>query len=464
VNVQIQGASIDELLTRVADDYGPGARILAAERVRRGGVGGFFSKEHYEMTVEVPEPTGGSVPAEPAAAEPATAPRTAGSLLELADAVSEDERAGSRGFAASTPPTVSTENPGFAAVMTRLASTLAAEPGSLVPDTPAALLPDSGAAGSGVIASGAVASGAVTATLAPPQTRPAALRPQRKAAVPEQAGPHRTPARDPRRGPVRRAYTASSAEQQETPQTPAARRPSDAPAAGQRRQAALRALGLPARLLPAGRGSVLDQLTRALSAAPQAPRLPAGAGEVIVVAGPAAAALATARAVAGLLHLDDTAVHLVAHTALGSRVPASRLVTGRTAAARRRLGWATKPHPVVVALDAPMAPERLDDARRLLDVLSPTYLLCVAPATTRSADLRRWLTQLDARSQRAPLALAVTETDASTRPATVLGLRLPVALLDGQPARPATWATMLLSRLQEGSSQMSRGARRARTS
>lgn len=43
------------LQERVLIEHGPTARIVAAERVRVGGIGGFFARQHYEVTVEVDE-------------------------------------------------------------------------------------------------------------------------------------------------------------------------------------------------------------------------------------------------------------------------------------------------------------------------------------------------------------------------------------------------------------------------
>ena len=36
-------------------EHGPGARIVAAERVVEGGIGGFFARQRFEATVEVPD-------------------------------------------------------------------------------------------------------------------------------------------------------------------------------------------------------------------------------------------------------------------------------------------------------------------------------------------------------------------------------------------------------------------------
>lgn len=51
--LRYEGPRLEDLLSRIQQDHGPAARILAADKSRRGGVGGFFAKEIYEVTVEV---------------------------------------------------------------------------------------------------------------------------------------------------------------------------------------------------------------------------------------------------------------------------------------------------------------------------------------------------------------------------------------------------------------------------
>ncbi len=46
-------------MLRVREEMGPDATIVRAERVRTGGIAGFFAREHYELTVEVPDRPGG---------------------------------------------------------------------------------------------------------------------------------------------------------------------------------------------------------------------------------------------------------------------------------------------------------------------------------------------------------------------------------------------------------------------
>jgi hypothetical protein len=51
----LEGSDLAELMGHVRAEFGPNARIIHAERVRSGGVVGFFARERYELTVDVPE-------------------------------------------------------------------------------------------------------------------------------------------------------------------------------------------------------------------------------------------------------------------------------------------------------------------------------------------------------------------------------------------------------------------------
>ncbi|MFI6075144.1 hypothetical protein ACIA5C_26650 [Actinoplanes sp. NPDC051343] len=53
--VLLEGPAIEPLLAQVRDEYGSKVRIISADKVRSGGVGGFFAKQHYELSVEVPD-------------------------------------------------------------------------------------------------------------------------------------------------------------------------------------------------------------------------------------------------------------------------------------------------------------------------------------------------------------------------------------------------------------------------
>ncbi|TFD03530.1 MULTISPECIES: hypothetical protein [unclassified Cryobacterium] len=53
----LEGPTLRELQERVVAEHGANATIIAAERVTVGGIRGFFARQHYEITVEVLEPS-----------------------------------------------------------------------------------------------------------------------------------------------------------------------------------------------------------------------------------------------------------------------------------------------------------------------------------------------------------------------------------------------------------------------
>ena len=58
MNTQLKfdGQHLDEVLERIGRELGPQAVIVEANRGRRGGVGGFFAREWFEVVVEAPAP------------------------------------------------------------------------------------------------------------------------------------------------------------------------------------------------------------------------------------------------------------------------------------------------------------------------------------------------------------------------------------------------------------------------
>lgn len=118
--LQLKGASLQELRAQVLAEYGPAARIVAAEKVTVGGIRGYLARHHYEVTVEIPDrPAGaGAAPGAPArtpgrGAHALDEPRRAGIAALLAEAEALEARLHGR------PPelSVSTSSGGFVELM-----------------------------------------------------------------------------------------------------------------------------------------------------------------------------------------------------------------------------------------------------------------------------------------------------------------------------------------------------------
>ncbi len=54
-NLLLEGDDLEGLLSRARQEGGPRARIVRAEKVRRGGMLGFFAREGFEVAVEIPD-------------------------------------------------------------------------------------------------------------------------------------------------------------------------------------------------------------------------------------------------------------------------------------------------------------------------------------------------------------------------------------------------------------------------
>jgi hypothetical protein len=213
--------------------------------------------------------------------------------------------------------------------------------------------------------------------------------------------------------------------------------------------ARLRSLGIPARLLTASFATDVETrglyaaLTRALGAGlPVAPELPFGPGEVLFVVGPGVETLRAARSLAASLRLDPDRVLWATRGELASLAPKSARVTTVEAAIDRRHEASTSGTPTIVAVDAPL---RADAwwTTQLLAVWGPEAVWAVVDATRKPEDVEPWLAGLPRVD-----ALVVQDTDLSADPAAVLDrVAVPVALLDGAPATPHRWASLLCERL-----------------
>jgi hypothetical protein len=84
----LEGKNLEALIVRARQEYGPGARVVRAEKVRVGGFLGFFTREHFELTVEISDADIVKAAATRAPVEPAPVRTVADAALaaEIADA------------------------------------------------------------------------------------------------------------------------------------------------------------------------------------------------------------------------------------------------------------------------------------------------------------------------------------------------------------------------------------------
>jgi hypothetical protein len=73
----LEGDDLEALLARARAEGGPHARIVRAEKLRQGGVLGFFAKEKFEVALEVPDEFRTPAPQEEPMSQPTPAPTLA---------------------------------------------------------------------------------------------------------------------------------------------------------------------------------------------------------------------------------------------------------------------------------------------------------------------------------------------------------------------------------------------------
>ena len=111
-----EGSNLESVLEEVRARFGDTVTIVEANRLRKGGVGGFFSRERFEVVIDVDDdesqaPVRTELPAEYGVE---ASENFCERLLSMADDVSDRDEPARTG---SAIPLVSTEQPEFAAVL-----------------------------------------------------------------------------------------------------------------------------------------------------------------------------------------------------------------------------------------------------------------------------------------------------------------------------------------------------------
>lgn len=126
--LQLEGPDLQTLLGEVRETYGGAARIVQAEKVRRGGIAGFFAHERFHLQVEVEDADLTALVATPVVAAP---PAPARSVMDLVERLNEQEEAVHGGPSASertVGPRLSTGSDSFVQVLSGLRESVAAGP------------------------------------------------------------------------------------------------------------------------------------------------------------------------------------------------------------------------------------------------------------------------------------------------------------------------------------------------
>lgn len=460
------------MLAKVRGEAGPGARVLEAKKVRDGGIGGFFSRERFVLTVEVTDQPS----ARPRKAEQPLAPEAAppSSILELADLMDEAEArdltfAGARPTAARREPERLAPLPPIAAPaplfrtapfdherVVQVATVREPEP---IPSTESASFHD-------------VLARLAHATDLPVEPAPAAeaevietidvssLAFERfdvaSFTVVDEVLDEPAVVVEPSLVVTDEPAPMEAVEVEEVVPVPELLEPAIAeetqlavtsnPLVRVRRTPStfertigmgLLELGVPAAYVPDIEGAfsnddVRDAIMTALRL-PKPPALPLGNNAIVAVVGERRAAINLAEKLADEPALNGAIVKVADRQGF-------TLIDGGSATADER-GVRQRPRRTVVAV--PSVPGMTGEwTRDLLDRLEPDMVWGVVPASRKSEDVASWAIQLGGLD-----VLALTGLDKTVSPATTLRLGIPVGLLDGRCATTEAWADLLTARL-----------------
>jgi len=478
-----EGPDIHAVLAQVRGEYGTDVRIVAADKIRSGGIGGFFARERFEVAVEIDlnaselasedgaqrsaegveqpaasedrEPVHESVPTSVAVAtvdepmaemardlgtlivsapghppviedSPELPPSFLLNLIESVDAIEEAQFA---------PAHAARDEVGAQPVVLKAKRPLPAKSGgfqSVLDD----LVPEAEE----------MAASAVSIAAAPKPRAPQSTRVPRSPRAPKPAIAKVTPAAEITEPPAPPAPAARSAK---VPPAKVVAAPKTAPGS---RTAALPSrgvflsVGLPAELIPDRRQAVstYDALLVSLSEVARPPQLPATAGEVIAVVGSGPEVLVTAELVVAALGGDRAPIELVANrTAVHADGPLR--MCGPGDARRRATRLARRDTPTVVAVDREHDVDGTWTAQ-VLEALDVSAVCAVVDARTKPRDLEVYVRTLGRVE-----ALAVTGCARTVDPATIFGLGLPIVSVDGRESSTQVWAAMLAGLIEAGS-------------
>lgn len=210
----------------------------------------------------------------------------------------------------------------------------------------------------------------------------------------------------------------------------------------------LRQVGVPMSVNPrADTHSLYEALESILDELPPPAVPPRGAGQVLAVVGESGAALQAAHTCAAMLRIPRSGIGVAGlpeHSSEGLEYP---VISGPQEALRLRseLSQADLPAIVVIATDTTEAGADDPWAAEMLAALRPAAVWAVVDARWKTEDSRAQLNRLGRVD-----ALVVHSAQLSASPASVWDLDLPLGLLDGRAASTFGWTGLLFPLLRSG--------------
>ncbi|MEV8507323.1 hypothetical protein AB0368_21250 [Actinoplanes sp. NPDC051475] len=503
--VLLEGPAIEPLLAQVRDEYGSSVRIISADKVRTGGFGGFFAKQHYELSVEVPDPDErNDAPARrPMPAD--DGPQTLEQLLaraESRDRIASGDRPGvgdrvagrdagmgdtdaavlGRGLETGMPAGgrgLSDPSSAFAELMANLDRAEAfnrppPRPQDGEPERPESptVRPFRPAQATGSPVNGGAASAAPGPVRPLPPVPSLAelmggLGVNDAPAFPTSAAANRAAQSPvpPRTAAAAAAYGIAPTSPAPAPTSlieslgglglgptsgpPTVAHVTSAPPAPIRPhhfdtvQQNLMRVGMPEEMASqiVG-GDTYAGVLSVVASRPSAPGVPDAPGEILVLAGDLDHALPIARQLCEQAGLDQAHLLLGGPTAAGTGMHSSRVLGDPPVAATKADKLQSADHAWIVVVDAAVGRTDPIWVNDMSEALGATALWAVVDATRKTRDTARHLRALGDVE-----ALVVHNVDITSDPATVLGLDAPIYSLDGKPATPHSWAALLCARI-----------------
>jgi hypothetical protein len=195
-------------------------------------------------------------------------------------------------------------------------------------------------------------------------------------------------------------------------------------------------IGVPIGWVPDDAPHVYAAVEALVGRLPEAPTLPTAPGQLVVIAGPAAAIAPAAHGIRKQLRLPESSVWAVGGP--GEPAICDSWQASVAATAHRLSGERVAVAAVATdALDAELAAE-------LIAALKPDALWVHVDATRKPSDTRAMVQEFGP-----PTALFVTGAARTASPASVWELDVPVALLDGLPPTRSSWAVLLLDKFAD---------------
>ena len=480
---RFEGPDIAALLTQVQENYGSGAQVVAANRCRTGGVGGFFARESFEIFVEISsESATGADHAETGQRRRKGRSRSAeqAATTALPPALAAPPATMLSTMPASIPMTPTAppaSTPSVPAPLSALEQLIAAADradthnthnthntrnghgGHNTHNTHNTHTSHNTRNGHGGHNGGNSDHAFAGVDLTRAQTPPIGRAPPSFASTMDVAMANETPERATKRRGIFRRQSMNIEPTSRLINLAAIESVQPVPAAHPGMSVAtshssfnvplgavsteeLRALGIPESWL-SRQNAGYASLNEVLANIAPPPPLTAIPGTLLAFIGEAASAMSISRAVARALKQDPDQCVLLSPRTNAVDTPCDHVtVIDDLVFLRQR--WTGLDRVTVVAIDTGFRRQDIAWSRHAVSVLHPTMRWGVVDATRKGEDVRAW-----ARGLGGLHALAVTGISATTSPASIFNAGVPIARIDGQLATPSMWMKLLDQRLEE---------------